>query len=137
MKRIKVEERTQADSFGCSNWLGVKNKDGYGKWGSRLAHRVVYESFYGTIADGLWIDHLCGNRACVRIEHLEAVTPWENLHRSPYTLNSINAAKTCCPRGHPYDDLNTYRDRTGFRHCRACRRVETQTMQGNPALVAA
>lgn len=27
-----------------------------------------------------------------------------------------------CPAGHPYDDLNTYRDARGHRHCRACHR---------------
>ena len=40
---------------------------------------------------------------------------------------AARAAKTHCPRGHAYDDNNTYHDpgngpRHGARHCRACRR---------------
>lgn len=27
-----------------------------------------------------------------------------------------------CPYGHPYDEVNTYRDPAGWRHCRACSR---------------
>ena len=29
--------------------------------------------------------------------------------------------RTHCPKRHPYDDRNTYRDKTGRRHCRTCR----------------
>jgi hypothetical protein len=32
-----------------------------------------------------------------------------------------NAAKTHCPRGHPYDDANTYISPRGSRICRKCR----------------
>lgn len=39
------------------------------------------------------------------------------------TLAAINAAKIACPRGHPYDEANTYIDpTTRGRKCRACRR---------------
>jgi hypothetical protein len=35
--------------------------------------------------------------------------------------NPVNALKTECPEGHPYDDLNTYTYPDGRRECRACK----------------
>jgi hypothetical protein len=63
----------------------VSGKDGYVRQtvGGRkvLAHRVAYEQVHGKIEEGLEIDHLCGQRNCLRIDHLEAVSPEENLRR--------------------------------------------------------
>jgi hypothetical protein len=53
------------------------------------------------------------------ISHLRPATAQANLLASPNTINSINVAKNCCPRGHLYDEANTIR-RNGRRHCRAC-----------------
>ncbi len=50
-----------------------------------LAHRVAYEEHSGPIPDGMQIDHLCGNRACVRPDHLEAVSHAENVRRGRAT----------------------------------------------------
>jgi hypothetical protein len=77
----------------------------------------MYEAHFGPISAGLVIDHLCRNRACVNPEHLEAVTPRENNLRST-SVSGLNARKTACPKGHPYD----YRvGTTGSRDCRICR----------------
>jgi hypothetical protein len=35
----------------------------------------------------------------------------------------VNASKTHCPRGHAYDEANTFRDRKGSRVCRECRKA--------------
>jgi len=98
---------------------------GYGKFSLDChdlgAHRLAYQWLIGAVPEGLYLDHLCHNRACVNVAHLEPVTPRENSLRGA-TLGAINLAKTHCPQGHPYDEINTYVFRNE-RRCRACRSV--------------
>lgn len=109
-------------------WLGGKDKDGYGKMkinGRTVRpHRFAYELLVGPIPDGLELDHLCRVHACVWPEHLEPVTSQENVLRSPVAPAAVNAQKTHCPQGHPYDLFNTYLiPNGGGRACRTCRRL--------------
>lgn len=107
----------------CWLWTGAIQKPGYGRYSFEgrlwLAHRWAYETFVGPIPEGLTIDHLCGVKNCVRPDHLEAVTSRENTLRSPNTMASRHAAKTHCPRNHPYDEANTLVS-GGARYCRKC-----------------
>src|SRR3954463_13239409 len=76
----------------CWIWLAAKSEGGYGRFwdGERLvnAHRFSYWLVTGEIPAEL--DHLCRNHACVRPDHLEAVTHRENVLRgtSPNALNA-------------------------------------------------
>src|SRR5664280_1482186 len=82
--RVTVEDR---DDYVTPCFIStlVPGKDGYVRQtvGGRkgLAHRVAYEQVHGEIEEGLEIDHLCGQRNCLRIDHLEAVDRRENLRR--------------------------------------------------------
>jgi hypothetical protein len=89
---------------------------GYVGWGhGRYGHRRAYERAYGRIPDGLEIDHLCRNRACINPEHLEAVTHAENVRRAAVLV-------TGCKQGHPFTPENTYLFRGKYRRCRTCKR---------------
>ena len=111
----------------CWNWTGkTKTTRGYGVlWfggGKTIsAHRFSYEIHNGKIPNGLQIDHLCRNRKCVNPEHLEAVTDKVNVLRG-IGLSAMNARKTHCKNGHPFNKQNTWHYK-GQRVCRICKRI--------------
>ena len=107
-------------SLGCWLWTGALfQASGYGQFSHTSAHRVGYELQVGPIPEGFTIDHLCRNRACVRGDHLEAVTMKENLLRGN-GWSGRNVRKTHCKWGHPFDEKNTHWLKGGGRRCLAC-----------------
>ena len=66
----------------CLVWTGPLTRWGYGVVSvdgvGALAHKYVYETANGPIDRAQVIDHICHTPACVRLEHLQAVTPREN-----------------------------------------------------------
>lgn len=117
----------------CWNWTA--SRSGKGKYGQffvfkkngrpymALAHRAAYELLIGPIPEGMTLDHLCKNTICVNPAHLEVVTRGENARRGL----PKNAKKTLCPKGHPYDRVDTWFDkRSGkqvfARRCDRCRK---------------
>ena len=129
---------------GCWLWIASREGGGYGRFylthGHGVpAHRFAYELLVGPIPPGLEIDHLCRNRACVNPAHLEPVTHRINDLRG-INPPAMNARKTHCPHGHPYDLLNTYTGYKGCRDCRICHRLAERVrnakrhpLQGPPA----
>lgn len=85
-------------------------------------HRLSWELLNGPIPNGLVIDHLCRNRACVRPSHMEVVTQEVNKARG-VSPPARNAKKTHCLNGHPLsgDNLMSWGKARGHRYCRTCR----------------
>jgi len=121
----RIEALTITDSRGC--WVyapGRASSSGYrqvlvGPRMLRYAHRVTYEALVGPIPDGMQLDHLCRNRACVNPAHLEPVSPRENTMRSPMSMAAVNSRKTHCPQGHPLTPENVY-GAPKRRQCKTC-----------------
>jgi hypothetical protein len=85
----------------------------------RKTHQLAYELVIGPVPPGLELDHLCRVRPCLNPLHLEAVPPLVNNLRG-FGAAALNSRKTHCPKGHPYDEENTYWENGGKRHCRTC-----------------
>lgn len=108
----------------CWEWSGFRHPRGYGRFMDKgkgyQAHRFAYEQVIGPIPEGLQLDHLCRNRACVNPAHLEPVDNQTNTLRGE-GLTAENARKTECKRGHPLVPENVYViPSTGSRVCRRC-----------------
>lgn len=122
--RINVIEET-----GCWEWTGHLDRDGYGrvhafmdgKNKTVLTHRYAYATLKGELIPGLCLDHKCRNRACCCPEHLEQVTPRENVVRG-IGSSALGAASARCPRCNA--EYTVRKD--GRRVCVACHRLKSE-----------
>lgn len=115
---------------GCWHWLRYRSPDGYGVISVKRIMTAAHQVALAISIGGVWepplqVDHLCRNRICCNPDHLDLVTPQQNTlrGRGPQVTAERRRAITHCPKGHAYDESNTYyRPPFGHRTCRACRR---------------
>lgn len=118
-KRFWAKVDTSGD---CWEWLGAKQRLGYGKFyldgKYPVAHRVAYELTNGAVPPKADIDHLCRNPSCVNPDHLEAVSHRENTLRG---ANGFALTGRCKSGKHEATEENVYTSPAGKRRCIPCR----------------
>lgn len=136
----RLDERTRRDGE-CLVWTGANDGTfGYGRvWvkgrgsgrGCTInAHHWVWEQINGPVPTGMVVRHRCDNPPCVSIEHLELGTQADNARDRDERGRNANRRKDRCPKGHRYDEENTYvNPRTGHRLCRECGRVSHRVVK--------
>lgn len=114
---MNLTGRFQIVASGCHIWTGArKGKDGrYGSLNNVYAHRLAWELEHGPIPPRAQIHHLCGNKLCIRVDHLECVTPREH---------AVRHRRDVCRNGHDLSNENVRISRSGKRVCLRC---ETNT----------
>ena len=82
----RFRDKVRVTPSGCWEWTAAKHPKGYGMFSvegrSVYAHRYFWELINGPIPIGFEIDHLCNNKSCVRIDHLDCTTRGENMKRA-------------------------------------------------------
>lgn len=81
----------------CLIWI-ASTANGYGRMSidgekNRSAHRYAWERVNGPVPDGMYIDHICWNKACVNVEHLRLASPSQN---TSYQQEVRNATGVKC-----------------------------------------
>jgi hypothetical protein len=114
---------------GCLEWNEGCDRYGYGR--ARIdgrtvkVYRAAWEAWNDQrVPKGRCVMHLCDNPPCCEPTHLRLGTQAENvadMDRKGRRVNSCSA-KTHCPQGHPYDEVNTYVTPSGTRQCWTCKR---------------
>lgn len=126
--RTKFWERVEKTDS-CWWWIFSKAANTYGKlyvgnYRNEKVHRLAVVIDGRTIPDGMVVDHLCRNPACVNPAHLEVVTQSTNVLRGEGPV-AVSHRSPICKRGHPWTPENTayHFGPKGGRICIACRRL--------------
>ena len=84
-------------------------------------HVLVARAFLGECPPGQEVRHLNDDRSDNRLVNLEYGTRSQNMHDLVRNGRCFNSSKTHCPKGHAYDEENTYiNPSSGSRMCRVC-----------------
>lgn len=116
----KIARKSMLLDDGCVEWLGWRDKKGYGYFehdGRRgvLVHRAIYIETHGPLDASTQVHHQCRNKSCVNVEHLVALTAAE--HAAEHLHDE-------CAHGHPFSPDNTYVYPDGTRRCMECHRQQ-------------
>lgn len=135
----RILERCRRTKAGCLEWTGRLNEGGYGTIGWQgkhwLVHRAIWTVQVGPLpAWPMVIDHLCRNRACVDVTHMEVVHQAENAERGGGRLiaDALRRQRTTCSKGHDREVHERVTPK-GYTYCRACRAEKYQARKGQQA----
>lgn len=138
IKRILNKSKQEGD---CLVWQGGLSK-GYGRVSFKgkyvNTHTIMYQGLIGKIPKGLVLDHLCRNRACCNVKHLEIVSHRENILRGVGPA-AKHAQMTHCINGHEFTPENTLIVKTSatkwrtWRRCKECKRIRAKKYSRDPA----
>lgn len=133
----RIWSKTVITPSGCIEWTGAKSANGYGRIGfsygqsghyttTAVVHRLSLVWALGAdLPSDADVDHLCRNRACIRPDHLEAVSRRENIRRGVGTGSDtirLEALSDVCKRGHDLSADNAWAfSRSGAKVTRTCR----------------
>jgi len=110
----------------CILWHKSYRENGYGQTFFQgkvtKAHRAAWIKVNGEIPNDMVIDHMCGNRGCVNVEHLRVVTPLENIMSGKWNRDN----RDTCPKGHFNTVKNTMVRKNGKRECSECNRIRSR-----------
>lgn len=92
-----------------------------------FVHRLVMAAFVGPCPDGMEVCHNDGDPTNNRLENLRYGTSKDNAADQHRHGTNHRTNTTHCPKGHPYDDGNTYWRPDGRgRDCKACMKQRTR-----------
>jgi hypothetical protein len=130
--RVRSLDRIVDELRGGRTWKGrvlitQRHPKGYlivaltakGRSKSHSVHRLVLRAFQGDCPDGMQCCHANGIRDDNRLDNLRWDTRSANEQDKIRHGTHPQLSKTHCPKGHPYDETNTYRSK-GTRKCRRC-----------------
>ena len=108
LKFLKYEDN------GCITHTGASNGNGYAQFNykarpghSGYAHVYAWERVNGPVQSGMTVDHICENKRCVNIEHLQVVSGAEN-------SRLYQTRRTTCSNG--------IHQKHGLGQCKECQR---------------
>lgn len=94
----------------CWDWQGWREPNGYGRFGQRKPHRLMYEATHGPIPQGDDVCHRCDNPPCVNPAHLFAGSRQDNMD----DMVAKGRASVSPYRTHKIDIVAARRIRTEF-----------------------
>lgn len=138
----RIKSRVKVSATGCWIWAGTKNGKGYGLAGYRTwstsIHRTMYKIIHGvTLTTQQFVCHRCDTPPCCNPDHLFLGNNDINTADRTAKRRHHELRVTHCPRGHAYDEKNTYIWKgNNSRHCKICARIKCRLASGWPEHLA-